>query len=106
MATVTLQPRMDLGSAMAELRRAEGERDELGVRLARADRELVSVRAELASARAELERHRYLGWLVARDGGRDCAACDQEIRRGEAYTNDTTRDVQRHVHCPEGATDG
>lgn len=61
------------------------------------------LRAELASARAELERLRYSGWIVARDGGRTCTACDQEIRRGEAYTVATPDDQLTHVHCPGGA---
>lgn len=67
----------------------------------------------LALVRAELEQRRATfrdvvaqgGWCVARDGGRACVACAREIRRGEAYTTDTTRDQQRHVFCPiEGGT--
>lgn len=73
-------------------------------------RELVDQRdlaqAELASARAELERLRYSGWIVARDGGRTCEACDHEIRRGEAYAIDTTGDELRHVFCPTTEGDG
>lgn len=61
--------------------------------------------AELASATAELERLRYSGWIVARDGGRTCGSCGQEIRRGEAYTVNATTDELTHVHCREGATD-
>lgn len=67
---------------------------------------LAVAQAELASARAELERLRYSGWIVARDGGRDCGSCGQEIRRGEAYTVATTSDTTTHVHCPEGASNG
>jgi hypothetical protein len=59
------------------------------------------LRAELASARAELEQLRYSGWQVARAPlGRGCTACAREIQRGEAYSTDTTRDELRHVHCP------
>lgn len=58
------------------------------------------VEAELASARAELEELRYSGWIVARDGGRACTACEREIRRGEAYTVNTSGDELNHVHCP------
>jgi hypothetical protein len=95
---------IDDESTSARLRRVEQDLAEMREArdVARSTNELL--RAELASARAELERLRYSGWSVARDAGRTCTACGQEIRRGEAYTTDTTRDVQKHVHCPEGGT--
>lgn len=39
------------------------------------------------------------GWIVARDGGRSCERCEQEIRRGEAYQYLGVDDL-RHVYCP------
>ena len=96
----------DQPALSAQLARVEQERDNLQVaRVALRDR-CDLLEAELASARAELERLRYSGWIVARDGGRTCAGCGQEIRRGEAYAVDTTSDTTTHVHCREGDTDG
>lgn len=40
------------------------------------------------------------GWVVARDGGRSCETCDQEIRRGEAYVTTPGVDELHHIHCP------
>jgi len=81
------------------------------------------LRAELTSARTELEHKRgnaeirarvvrdlhteleqlrtAHGWIVAHDGGRDCERCDQEIRRGEAYefAPGDDPDGLRHIHC-------
>ena len=72
-----------------------------------AERDLA--RAELASARQELERLRSAAhWIVARDGGRYCERCEQEIRRGEAYEH-SGWDRLSHIHCPdqpEEPTDG
>jgi predicted nucleic acid-binding Zn-ribbon protein len=81
----------------AELRLVTRERDSLARRCA--------VRFEETQAlKAELEQLRYSGWQVARDGGRQCTACAREIRRGEAYSVNTTDDTLRHVFCPAGGT--
>jgi hypothetical protein len=41
-------------------------------------------------------------WVVARDGGRWCERCEQEVARGQAYDNlpGTGGHVQ-HIHCPD-----
>lgn len=69
---------------------------------ARDDARLLDLaRAELARALAELERlRRSEDWLVARDSGRDCVSCEQEIRRGEAYEVRPGFDELVHVRCP------
>lgn len=68
------------------------------------------LRAELASARQELDRWRKTGrdviaqsgWIVARDGGRHCERCEAEIRRGEAYQLEPgTGGLATHVSCPD-----
>lgn len=53
----------------------------------------------------ELEREvREAEWVVARDGGRDCAKCGREIRRGQAYdpSPGLAGDQLLHVYCPDG----
>jgi hypothetical protein len=40
-------------------------------------------------------------WVVARDGGRTCETCDQEITRGEAYEERDGVDELHHVRCPD-----
>ncbi|GEM_PF-3762100 len=41
-------------------------------------------------------------WVVARDGGRYCERCEQEVSRGEAYENlPGTGGLIAHVRCPE-----
>jgi len=110
----------------ADLTRAEQERDALGVKhveaLAKRDqaiaggdywnREWKLARAELVTARAELERLRksgqdviaQSGWIVARDGGRFCERCEGEVRRGEAYALEPgTGGLMIHVFCPDPA---
>lgn len=68
---------------------------------------LDQVIADRARLRAELASAARSGWIVARDGGRDCVRCDREIRRGEAYEllAGADPDALCHVHCPitEGA---
>lgn len=96
----------DRGAAGTELAHTRAELAETFRKAGHAAVRFNAVRAELASARAELERLRYSGWIVARDGGRTCGSCGQEIRRGEAYTVATTSDTTTHVHCREGDTDG
>jgi hypothetical protein len=40
-------------------------------------------------------------WVVARDGGRYCERCEQEVSRGEAYEYlPGTGGLIAHVHCP------
>lgn len=40
-------------------------------------------------------------WVVARDGGRWCERCEQEVTRGEAYENlPGTGGLIAHVLCP------
>ena len=112
----------------AELRLVTRERDSLARRLAARFADAVQLRtelaatewqrdgwaktndllrAELASARTELAQLRYSGWIVARDGGRDCERCKQEIRRGEAYEDIPDTDgAYLHAYCPtEGEPD-
>lgn len=50
------------------------------------------------------QAERAARWIVARDGGRDCERCEQEIRRGEAYeyVPGGGPDDLRHIHCPAG----
>lgn len=89
---------------------------------AKAADQIHMLRAELASARQELEQLRKDGrifarvvrdlnaeleqlraarqWIVARDGGRYCERCEAEIRRGEAYQLEPGVDELRHIHCP------
>lgn len=109
-------------STSAALRRVEAELAavlsaaaflEGGLNTALDQRDLA--RAELASARTELDAVRTArdnlerelasaartGWIVARDGGRDCARCDREIRRGEAYEYMPSTDQLQHIHCPD-----
>jgi len=83
--------------------RAEVERDLARAELASARTELEQLRVEYGQARDALDREkeRRPSWVVARDGGRDCESCDQEIRRGEAYELLDGADRLRHVHCPQ-----
>ena len=56
--------------------------------------------------RIENERLKDRPWIVARDGGRDCVRCEQEIRRGEAYEY-LGIDLLEHIRCPvKEATSG
>lgn len=59
----------------------------------RAERERDEARAELASAARD-------GWIVARDGGRECERCTGEVARGQAYGLLPSGDLY-HVHCPD-----
>lgn len=72
----------------------------LSARLRQAERELDLARAELASAVAELDRFRTRPWIVARTDDKPCEACDQRIRRGEAYVH-LGAELYEHVHCPD-----
>lgn len=69
--------------------------------------ELEQLRVEYGQARNALDREkeRRSTWVVARDGGRGCMSCYQEIRRGESYEPvfDDDPDALRHVHCPDAA---
>jgi DNA repair exonuclease SbcCD ATPase subunit len=84
----------ELESARAELALVRRQRDTL-----RADLDRARNRAE--AAERELAYAARSGWIVARDGGRDCLDCDREIRRGEAYelVPGEGPDALRHVHC-------
>lgn len=137
-AAAILQPRRDLGTALAELRAAERERDALAARLAQAhdaltriddgddddfttlegtvehvarryravaaaedqaDAEIQRLRAELVSARAELEHHREDGRVRARalvERSAELAAARAELeqeRAGLAATVTSPTDV-------------
>lgn len=95
--------RAELAAVLNDREAVLAERNEARTAAEALRLQLDLARAEATSARYELAQvlERYSGWVVARDGGRDCDRCGQEIRRGEAYTNDTTGDVQTHVHCPD-----
>jgi hypothetical protein len=93
----------------ADLTRVTAERDDARAELATTQDELAAAVDLAARARADLARLRVQfrdliarpGWIVARDGGRDCLRCDGEIRRGEAYelVPGEGPDALRHVHC-------
>jgi len=95
-----------LAASQADLTRVEAERDALTLLLAEARRELADTKPcswrglaeQLLRERADAARS---GWIVARDGGRPCVFCDQEIRRGQAYelVPGGGLDDLRHVHC-------
>lgn len=53
---------------------------------------------------AEIQRLRHAQhWVVARDGGRHCERCEQEVTRGEAYEElPGTGGLIAHVLCPDG----
>lgn len=112
-----------LGDAERDRHRALAERDEaLEVRNAAID-SFVRIQGGLDRAEAvdeaarwrkryavqvdslmgELEQLRNRPWIVARDAGRDCSACDHGIRRGEAYepVPGGDPDTLRHIHCPD-----
>lgn len=59
--------------------------------------------AEVATASKEVKALRAARqWIVARDGGRYCERCEQEIRRGEAYEEQPgTGGLAAHIHCPD-----
>lgn len=45
--------------------------------------------------------HAQQQWVVARDGGRWCERCEQEVTRGEAYENlPGTGGLIAHIFCP------
>jgi septal ring factor EnvC (AmiA/AmiB activator) len=99
-----------LAASQADLTRVEKERDELGATLAvrtgqlKGSLEMLDLaRAELASAQAELERLRAARqWAVARDGGRYCECCEQEVKRGHAYdVQPGTGGLIQHIYCPD-----
>jgi DNA repair exonuclease SbcCD ATPase subunit len=105
-------------STAAALRRAEQERDEaleevrvlrhseslevlgLHAALAKKLREHELIRAELASARQEIEQLRARPWIVARDANYPCEGCGRIIRRSEAYEY-LGADLYQHIHCPD-----
>ncbi len=73
---------------------------QLQVLLAEAARARDLAIAEVATASKEVRTLRAARqWIVARDGGRDCVRCEQEIRRGEAYELLPGADQLRHIHC-------
>jgi hypothetical protein len=80
----------------ADNQKLEGENAEL------VDKSL-ALKAELVSARQEIEQLRAARqWIVARDGGRYCERCEHEIRRGEAYELEPgTGGLIQHIHCPD-----
>jgi len=82
---------------------AGGLHDEIRILKRSEGLDVVAARAELASARQELERLRTAtGWIVARKGGRYCERCEQEVRRGEAYELEPgTSGLILHVQCPD-----
>jgi len=94
----------DLAASQTDLTRVERDYDALLADndhlAARFKRERDLARAELASARKELANAARSSWIVARDGGRDCVSCEQEIQRGEAYELLPGVDELQHVHCP------
>lgn len=83
----------ELASARTELEAVRNARDNL-------DRELNELCERLA-APPHPGTPALASWVVARDGGRDCLRCDQEIRRGEAYEYMPTTDELQHIHCPD-----
>lgn len=101
----------------AELRGVTRERDALARRCAvrfEVARDLIRERDR---AEAELNRARAQdGWIVARDGGRDCETCEQEITRGQAYEEQPgtggllvhfrCRDLPEETPVPATADDG
>lgn len=76
------------------------ERDGLSAELASARAELDAVRTARDNLDRELAENARASWIVARDGGRDCVRCEQEIRRGEAYELMPGVDQLQHIHCP------
>lgn len=113
-----LKATAELVSARTELDAVRTARDNLDQLLAEARTEIqlndaewklcprcgIELNADLSGGTPALA-----SWIVARDGGRDCVSCGQEIRRGEAYELMPGVDELRHVHCPdrtEGGTDG
>jgi chromosome segregation ATPase len=87
----------DAAKAVAE---ADAKREQAVENAAGWHREWQLAKAELATARAELKQLRG-GWIVARDGGRHCERCEQEIRPGEAFSpTPGSEHLVLHVHCP------
>lgn len=82
--------RAELASAQTELEAVRTVRDSL-------DRQRAEAIAALASELIAGTRGGM--WVVARDGGRDCLRCGQEIRRGEAYEYMPSTDQLQHIHC-------
>ena len=97
----------DAESTSAALAHVTAERDELAETIrshvedaASRAADLRETRDALADVRDQLANAARRGWIVARHGGRDCAACDQEIVRDMAYTYDPTTEEPIHIHCP------
>ena len=64
-------------------------------------------RAEVTTASKEVRLLRAARqWIVARDGGRYCERCEQEIRRGEAYELELSTGLLTHVRCPDDPSEG
>jgi DNA repair exonuclease SbcCD ATPase subunit len=110
------QARFDLGRALSELASARTEldavrtaRDNLDRLLAAAHKEIEQLDADLklcprcgieVDAEVEVGTPALASWIVARDGGRDCVRCGQEIRRGEAYElHNAAADELEHIYC-------
>lgn len=87
-----------------ELERLRTELDAVRTARDNLDRQRAEAIAALASELIEGTRGGM--WIVARDGGRDCLRCGQEIRRGEAYEYMPSTDQLQHIHCPDPSTEG
>lgn len=94
--------------ARAELASARTELD--AVRAARdtLDRDLAEAIVERDDALALVASVARSNWVVARDDGYTCERCHHGIRRGEAYELLDGADRYRHIHCrtTEEPTDG
>lgn len=100
--------RAELVSARTELDAVRKARDNLDQLLADARTEIADLDRQLKLCpRCGIELNADLSggtpaltsWIVARDGGRNCQRCEQEIRRGEAYELMYGTDALQHIHC-------